>query len=115
MGLFNGFLRGLGFEGEKKVKSQKNIEKEETPSAYTNAGAKFDLASQYQEIIPNNQQEVQNAVDILKNGETIIINLKQIKDGEYIRALDFLSGAIYVLNGKIKKINDKTFLFCVKD
>ncbi len=114
MGFLNGLLRGLGFEGEKKEKPQKQKE-EKLSSAYQNAGLEVDLSTIKSEpkiFTPINQQDVQNLVDILKTGEAITIDLKNFSDNEYIRALDFLSGAIYVLDGKIKKIAEKTFFFC---
>lgn len=113
MGFLNGLLKGLGFEVEKKEKP--HIKEEKESKAYKNAGLEIDLStikSQPQIFAPNTEQDVQNLVDILKTGEAITIDLKNFSDSEYIRSLDFLSGAIYTLNGKIKKVSEKTFFFC---
>ena len=119
MGIFNTVLKGLGFEGEKK--EQQEVKEDKTPT-YNTIGAEYDLTKveskvekkEPQTIVPQNQQEVQQIVDTLKLGETVIVNLEQFKNTEYVRALDFMSGATYVLDGKIKKIGDKTYMFCPK-
>lgn len=111
MGFFNGILRGLGFEGEKKEPQIK-----EPTTTYKENIAEYNLneIAQKEEIetlMPANQQEVQNIVDILKQGKAVAVNFELIKNNEFVRALDFMSGATYVLNGKIKKANNKIFLF----
>ncbi len=114
MGFLNSLLKGLGFEGEKTEKPQKEKE-EKNSSAYQNAGLEVDLntiKSEPKAFTPLSEQDVQKLVDILKTGEAITVDLKNFSDSEYIRSLDFLSGAIYVLNGKIKKVGEKTFFFC---
>lgn len=112
MGFFNGILRGLGFEGEKKEPQIK-----EEPVVYKENVAEYNLndinetKEELNSFIPANQQEVQNIVDILKQGQAVSVNFELIKGNEFVRALDFMSGATYVLNGKIKKVENKVFLF----
>lgn len=118
MGLINSFLKGLGFEGNPSTKPTKNKE-ESNNTAYNSAGANFDLTAlqEKKEIIvftPKNEVEVQELVDKLKNGEDVTVDLQFLQEKELIRALDFMSGAIYVLNGKIKKVGNKTYFFCQK-
>ena len=109
-------MRGLGFEGQEKPKEEK-IETKDS-SVYENKGAEYDLTKQKEEtkpltFAPTSEKEVQNIVDELKSGKDVIVDLKNLDTKEYIRALDFMSGAVYVLGGKIKKLSDKTFLFCL--
>ena len=116
MGFFNGILRGLGFEGEQKPKEEKPEVKDS--SVYENKGAEYDLTAKEKDdkpvsFAPTSEQQVQDIVDSLKSGKDAIVDLKNLDAKEYTRALDFLSGAIYALGGRIKKLSDKTFLFCL--
>ena len=121
MGLLNGFLKGLGFETENEPKEQnkERISIINSRANYSNNGAEYDLKTikiqkEPQKFEPTNQSEVQQIVDALKKGEDVIADLKALSGNEYTRALDFISGAIYCLDSKIKKMGDKTFLFCQK-
>ena len=115
MGFFNGLLRGLGFEGQTNPNKEIKVEKQN--SAYENKGAEFDLKSmpekkEQKQFVPLSETDVQNIVDVMKTGADVSVNLEKMGSKEYMRALDFMSGAIYVLGGKIRKIAEKTYLFC---
>ena len=112
MGFLNGFLKGLGFEsqsGETDLKDKSVTYK--TNSVEYNLN---DIVEQQEEKIhtPQNQEEVQSIVDRLKQGCPVTVNFEQLSNSDFIRALDFMSGATYVLNGKIKKLGNKIFFFC---
>ena len=116
MGFFNGILRGLGFEGQDKPKEEKQETKD--ASVYENKGAEYDLTKQKNEVKPLNfaptsEKEVQSIVDELKAGKDVIVDLKNLESKEFIRALDFMSGAVYALGGRISKVADKTYFFCL--
>lgn len=118
MGFFNGLLKGLGFESEKKDIE----EKKENPSKETHInignGARYDLTKVKQKstklLIPHSQVEVQQVVDELKK-EPLNVDLSNLEIKDYVRALDFLSGAVYALGGKIVKIKEKVFFLCTID
>ncbi|MBQ7453081.1 MAG: cell division protein SepF [Clostridia bacterium] len=59
---------------------------------------------------PKNYQEVQRLVDYLKQGESAILNLDGISDDEAQRMLDFVSGAVYALNGSTQRVSGNIFL-----
>ena len=59
---------------------------------------------------PKNYQEVQKLVDYLKQGESAILNLDGISDDEAQRMLDFVSGAVYALNGSTQRVSGNIFL-----
>ena len=104
MGFWNSFMKTLGFESEK---NEENSEKIEQPKVVERK-AEFDLKNmpseeKIKQFSPSTQVEIQDIVDILKKGECVCVNLQNMGSASYIRSLDFLSGAIYVLNGKIKK------------
>ncbi len=112
MGFFNGLMKSLGFESDSK---KQNVEQHETKENVSNK-AEYDLTNipqneEVKEFRPQTQVEIQDIVNLLKNDEVVSVNLQDFDSANYTRALDFLSGAIYVLNGKIKRNGDKTFIF----
>lgn len=123
MGFFNKVLKGLGFEDD-QPKQQKKVEEKQPQSEVTyNIGAQYDLSStpvaeekkQTKEFFPNNQIEVQKIVEYLREEDGAIVDLSDLQNSDYIRALDFLSGAVYVKNGKIQRLDSKKFLLVVNE
>ena len=112
MGFFNGLMKSLGFESDSK---KQNIQQEELKENATNK-AEYDFTNlpkdeEIKEFRPQTQIEIQDIVNLLKDDEIVSVNLQDFDSANYTRALDFLSGAIYVLNGKIKRNGEKTFIF----
>ena len=112
MGFFNGLMKSLGFESDSK---KQNIQQEELKENATNK-AEYDFTNlpkdeEIKEFRPQTQVEIQDIVNLLKDDEIVSVNLQDFESANYTRALDFLSGAIYVLNGKIKRNGEKTFIF----
>ena len=56
------------------------------------------------------QSDVQNAVQKLKEGIKILINIEQLSSADITRSLDFLTGAVFALNLKMQKLDDKIYL-----
>ncbi len=56
--------------------------------------------------------EAQSIADHLKQNRQVILNLEETDKEVAQKLVDFVSGAIYALNGTIKKIGDNIFL-CV--
>lgn len=115
MGFLDKMFKGLGFEGEQKIQKEKKVkEQPKTEKTTFTSGAKYDLASMQEEkqpkvFEPQNQVEVQTIVDALKTEDAIIADLSKLSQSDYIRALDFVSGAIYYSGGKIQRAGDKKF------
>jgi|GEM_PF-2044563 len=59
---------------------------------------------------PKDYQDIQKLVDFLKQGESAILNLDGINDDEAQRMLDFVSGAVYALNGSTQRVSGNIFL-----
>ncbi len=59
---------------------------------------------------PADYNESAIAVNNLKAGKPVIVNLEALEIGEAKRILDFCSGAVYSLNGKIFKVSTNIFL-----
>lgn len=58
----------------------------------------------------NNFNEVQRVVNEVKSSKIVIVNFESAPKEEAVRALDFVSGAIYALEGSLQKIGDYVFL-----
>lgn len=67
-------------------------------------------ASNFLMFTPKSYDDVEIVIDHLKNHEAVIINLKEIKSAISQRILDFISGAIYSLDGCIQPIENGLFL-----
>lgn len=67
----------------------------------------------YQNVLvyePRTPEDVQGLIDFLKRREPAIINLDNVDVDTAQRILDFVSGAIYALNGSVHRINSNIFL-----
>ena len=135
MGFFDWVMHGLGFEEtekkEKKAKKDKHnkngeedkysnfnlheqIEGRATQNVSSNQSAGFNFGIQSNSNIimvePKSMSEIQQVVDYLKQGQTVAVNLQGLSSTDMERILDFLSGAIYGLNGSIHRWHEDLFL-----
>lgn len=58
----------------------------------------------------NNYDEVRRVIDEIKAGKIVVVNFESADKSEAVRALDFVSGAIYALEGSLEKVGDYVFL-----
>ena len=135
MGFFDWVMHGLGFENtgsnkkNKKDKRTKTLEPDEKyanfnlhekvmadneqASSVNSAGlGNFGIQTNSNIIMvePKSMSEIQQVVDYLKQGQTVAVNLEGLSSTDMERILDFLSGAIYGLNGSIHRWNGDLFL-----
>ncbi len=130
MGFFNWIMSGLGFESnEKKDKKKKQVEVADNKYANFNLHEKpagetsvpnttatnfnaFGMQTESNIVMfePTNFKDIQQIVDCLKQGQTLAVNLQGIAEADSARILDFLSGAIYGLNGSIHRWQGDLFL-----
>ena len=134
MGFFDWVMHGLGFETtekdkKKKDKNNKNaeddkyanfnlhekIDGESSQNVSSNSAASafnFGIQSNSNIIMvePKSMSEIQQVVDYLKQGQTVAVNLQGLSTSDMERILDFLSGAIYGLNGSIHRWHEDLFL-----
>jgi cell division inhibitor SepF len=52
------------------------------------------------------------AADELRKKKAVILNMENVDKALTRRVVDFLSGAIYALDGSVKKVAQSTYLFC---
>ena len=135
MGFFNWVMNGLGFETtekEKKQKKDKKFKQQEPEDKYADfnlhekvagatpapsqpnnnafAGLGFQTESNIIMLEPKTHKEIQQVVDYLKQGQSVAVNLEGIASEDSMRILDFLSGAIYGINGSIHRWHGDLFL-----
>ncbi|MBE5741458.1 MAG: cell division protein SepF [Clostridiales bacterium] len=131
MGFFDWVMHGLGFEGEGKKKNKKgktivqddkyaNFNLHEKVAGETNkaesvgnsafAGFGIQAESNIIMVEPKTHSEIQQVVDYLKQGQSVAVNLEGLSTADMERILDFLSGAIYGLNGSIHRWHGDLFL-----
>lgn len=136
MGLFDWVMHGLGFETTekkdkkaKKDKRDKSVGEEDkyanfnmhekiegsntqtvnsSQSSVNNFG--FQTNSNIIMVEPKSMSEIQQVVDYLKQGQSVAVNLEGLSSMDMERILDFLSGAIYGLNGSIHRWHGDLFL-----
>ncbi|MUK89520.1 DUF552 domain-containing protein [Ornithinibacillus sp. L9] len=63
---------------------------------------------------PRTYNEVQDIADNIINRRAVVINLQRTDHQQAKHIIDFLSGTVYALNGKMQKLGSQTFL-CVPD
>lgn len=79
------------------------------------AGAFDDDASQKMILIePRAYSESQQIADHLKRRNAVVVNLKRVTPDQAKRIVDFLSGTIYAIGGKIEKLGGGIFLCAPK-
>ncbi|MGI6664253.1 MAG: cell division protein SepF [Christensenellaceae bacterium] len=59
---------------------------------------------------PSSYDETQSVIDRLRERKPVIVNLDEIEVAVAQRILDFISGAVYALNGDIKKAARNIFV-----
>lgn len=129
MGFFDKILSAIGFESdddEPKPSKEKKNKKEQITSA------KFDLSKsqepeskelsrfgntkqekteeELEVFSPETQTDIENILTKVKNGDNALINLAAFSDEDRIRALDFISGALFIMEKNIKGIEGTLFL-----
>ena len=132
MGFFDWVMHGLGFETTaKKGKKTKTVDQDEKyanfnlhekvsngenktpvqnaqPTGFNNFGIQTE--SNIIMVEPKSMSEIQQVVDYLKQGQSVAVNLEGLSSADMERILDFLSGAIYGLNGSIHRWHGDLFL-----
>ena len=52
------------------------------------------------------------AADELRGKRAVILNMENVDKALTRRVVDFLSGSVYALDGRVKKVAQSTYLFC---
>ncbi len=79
------------------------------------SGQVLNMNSNKQEVVlfhAKTFDDAAKAADELRGRRAVILNMENVEKTLTRRVVDFLSGCIYALDGKVKKIAQSTYLFC---
>lgn len=76
-------------------------------NSYSGAGAGMRIVL----LQPNRFEEAQNIASYLLDNKVVVFDLQECDVDTAINIVNFVSGAIYALNGSIQKINDRGAIF----
>ena len=129
MGFGDWLMKGLGFDSKNK---NKTVVEEPVDDKYANFNmhvkqddtvADIPTRNNFQTdtlnmgvrdnliiYAPSTMKEIQSAVDCLRQNQSVMLDLEKISDEDRTRVLDFISGAIYGLNGSIHRFKDDSFI-----
>lgn len=129
MGFFNWVMHGLGFEDTEKAGKTKVVTQTEDKYAALEVNSEQSVsqpvATQQQNVLgnfgfqsgsntvicePKTQADIRKVIDYLKQGQCVNVDLQAIADEDRDKILNFLSGAIYGLNGSIHRLQGDLFL-----
>ena len=85
------------------------------PASSSFSGQVVSMGSGKQEVVLFHAKafdDAAKAADELRSKKAIILNMENIDKALTRRVVDFLSGTIYALDGKVKKVAQATYLFC---
>ena len=78
-------------------------------------GSVINMSSGKQEVVLFHAKafdDAAKAADELVKRRAVILNMENVDKAMARRVVDFLSGCVYALNGKVKKVAQATYLFC---
>ena len=86
------------------------------PAAPTGFGGQvLNMASGKQEVVlfhAKTFDDAARAADELRRKKAVILNMENVDKSLTRRVVDFLSGAVYAVDGSVKKVAQSTYLFC---
>ena len=87
----------------------------EAPSSFSGHVVNMGSTGKQQEVVLFHAKTFSDATkagDELRNKKAVILNMENVDKALTRRVVDFLSGCVYALDGKVKKIAQSTYLFC---
>ena len=92
-------------EGEKEVEAEFYDISKETVTMDVQMGSNKMILFE-----PRAYSESTQIVDYLKKRNTVVVNLKRVTPDQAKRIVDFLTGALYAMNGSLQKLGGGIFL-----
>lgn len=110
MGLLNNVLDSIRYR-EYEEDYEEDYEEEPRPAFFwKQKDAAEDMGFKISMFRPATIEDVKEICDSLLDGNAVVVSLENMKQGEESRIVDFLSGAIYSLNGNIQRISDYVYV-----
>ena len=78
-------------------------------------GQVLNMSSGKQEVVlfhAKTFDDAAKAADELRKKKAVILNMENVDKALTRRVVDFLSGSVYALDGRVKKVAQATYLFC---
>ena len=88
---------------------------EPAPAARSFGGQVLNMSSGKQEVVlfhAKTFDDAAKAADELCKRKAVILNMENVDKALTRRVVDFLSGSVYALDGRVKKVAQSTYLFC---
>ena len=85
------------------------------PAAPSFGGQVLNMNSGKQEVVlfhAKTFDDAAKAADELCKRKAVILNMENVDKALTRRVVDFLSGSVYALDGRVKKVAQSTYLFC---
>ena len=79
------------------------------------SGQVLNMSSGKQEVVlfhAKTFDDAAKAADELRRRKAVILNMENVDKALTRRVVDFLSGSVYALDGRVKKVAQATYLFC---
>ncbi len=123
-GLVNRLLNTLGIEQDSGYEDEEEVLDEESTyedREYEEPVSRWGKKSKVQALPnmqsvrvvisqPNSYDQASEICEHLKSKKSIIVNLEYVNKDVARRIIDFMSGAVYALDGNIQKISNSIFL-----
>ena len=112
MGIFDKFLKAIGFEDENEV-AEKEKAKEKKEKKQEIPTAKFNLKDQKTEeetYFPASQGEVEQIIKRFSKTNSMVVDFSKFETNKKENAISFVSGAAFALGGTVKKVGENTYL-----
>lgn len=122
--LINKMLNLVGFDNEEELmeeegynsntsnSNQENVKGNTNPFKRNSKVVNLSDANQLKLVVmqPNSFDDAQDVCDHLKEKKPVVINLEYADKDTARRLIDFLSGAVYGVDGHIEKVSTSIFL-----
>lgn len=86
------------------------VEQEEEPedNGHGAFGGINEAAVSLKLMAPKEFSEAPKIADCLMAGSSVVLNIENMKESDFMRFMDFLMGVIYVINGNMKHVSKTT-------
>ncbi|MBQ7224969.1 MAG: cell division protein SepF [Clostridia bacterium] len=113
MGIFSRFRKNNYEEYEDEDEEEYEVEGEtvDVEAKATLEGSSLELKI----FRPKTMAQLLPAVDHLRAGKTVLLNLEGVESALYRRMIDFISGAAYAMRVSIKKATDNSYCIAPND